>query len=221
MSFDITDILQYGSRIIVIFMCIPVHECAHAWAATKLGDETPTYQGRLTLNPFAHMDIIGTLGILLTGFGWGKPVQVNPLRFKQYRKGMALTAAAGPASNIVFALLTTIIGKFLYGAAVANGGEAIYWLYLICRYVTIINVGLAVFNLVPLYPLDGQKILAYFVGPKVNAFMDTYRTQLSLALIILIFSGVIDTPLNYLQTGILWLMDKLTIWVDPIVNAIF
>ena len=91
---DPQKILDYGAKLIVIFMCIPIHEYAHAWAATKLGDDTPRYQGRLSLNPLAHLDPIGALCIFFIGFGWGKPVQVNPIRFKNYRKGMALTAAA-------------------------------------------------------------------------------------------------------------------------------
>ena len=95
---DPQKILDYGAKLIVIFMCIPIHEYAHAWAATKLGDDTPRYQGRLSLNPLAHLDPIGALCIFFIGFGWGKPVQVNPIRFKNYRKGMALTAAAGPIS---------------------------------------------------------------------------------------------------------------------------
>ena len=108
---DQQKILDYGAKLIVIFMCIPIHEYAHAWAATKLGDDTPRYQGRLSLNPLAHLDPIGALCIFFIGFGWGKPVQVNPIRFKNYRKGMALTAAAGPISNIIMGLIGIVLYK--------------------------------------------------------------------------------------------------------------
>ncbi|MBR1739000.1 MAG: site-2 protease family protein [Ruminococcus sp.] len=220
-SFDISGLLEFGSRLIVLFMCIPVHEFAHAWAAVKLGDETPRYQGRLTLNPFAHFDILGGLMILFAGFGYGKPVQVNPLRFKQYRKGMALTAAAGPISNLIMAYIATVIYKFLLGAYEAKGTDALWWLTLIFMYIAIINVGLAVFNLIPIPPLDGQKIFAYFAPADVNRFMEQNQYYISLGLIVLVVSGALNRPLGFLENIWLTVMDKLTIWVDPIVSAVF
>ena len=122
---DPQKILDYGAKLIVIFMCIPIHEYAHAWAATKLGDDTPRYQGRLSLNPLAHLDPIGALCIFFIGFGWGKPVQVNPIRFKNYRKGMALTAAAGPISNIIMGLIGIVLYKLFYVGEGADKKELI------------------------------------------------------------------------------------------------
>lgn len=220
-------LLKYGSRLIILFMCIPVHEFAHAWAATKMGDDTPAYQGRLTLNPLAHLDPIGSIGILLCGFGWGKPVQVNPLRFKKYRKGMAITAAAGPLSNIIMALIATVVYKFVNGAYFntlihGNPNEALSWLSFIAYYFIVINIGLAVFNLIPVQPLDGEKIFSYFASDKFNAWIAQYQQIISLVVIgLLIFSDWLDGPLSWFQSGVLWLMDKLTFWVDPIVNAVF
>ena len=96
---DPQKILDYGAKLIVIFMCIPIHEYAHAWAATKLGDDTPRYQGRLSLNPLAHLDPIGALMLIVAGFGWAKPVGINPNNFRIRREGILKVSFAGPAAK--------------------------------------------------------------------------------------------------------------------------
>ena len=220
---NIDTLLNYGSRLIILIMCIPVHEFAHAWAATKLGDDTPTHQNRLTLNPLAHLDPIGSIGILLCGFGWGKPVQVNPARFNRkhsMRAGMAITAAAGPISNLIMALIGTIIYKLLLGAA-GNGSEALGWLAMITMYFIYINIGLAVFNLIPVAPLDGQKIVSYFLPDRINAKIAQYQTVISIAMLLILFSGLLDVPMWWVKSGIYWLLDKITFFMDPLVNTIF
>ena len=106
-SFDFVTVLVYIiSALVVIFITMPVHEWAHAFAATKLGDPTPRFSGRLSLNPFNHIDYIGALAILIIGFGWAKPVNVNPSYFRNYKKGMAITAFAGPLANLVVAFVS-------------------------------------------------------------------------------------------------------------------
>lgn len=214
------QILHYGVKLIIIFLVIPIHEFAHAWAADKMGDNTPKYQGRLTLNPLAHVDPLGAICIFFTGFGWGRPVQVNALNFRHYRKGMSLCAAAGPISNLIVGLGGMILYKLSYAMFLVNPSEALLWVSVIFQYFTLINVGLAVFNLIPVPPLDGSKILAYFTPPKFDKFMQENQLYISIAFMVLIITGALDAPLGWLQSGMFWIMDKLTFWVDIIIRAI-
>lgn len=222
---DALDILEIGSKLIVIFLCTPIHEFAHAWSANKLGDDTPLYQGRLTLNPLAHIDIIGAVSLFLCGFGWGKPVQVNPLRFKEYRKGMMLTALAGPVSNFILAFFSTVLYKVFWAAFLTAGSQAMYWVAYIFMIIGSLNLGLAAFNLIPVYPLDGEKIFAYFFGnirnQKLNSFMAQYGRYISIAFFLMIISGVLNRPLGAIQSFFWWILDKLTFWLDPLLKMIF
>ena len=227
MSLDF--LMTYAPRIIILFICQPVHEWAHAWSAYKLGDPTAANLGRKTLNPIAHLDPIGTLGILLCGMGWGKPVPVNPARFDRkhnMRKGMAITAAAGPISNFVMAFIATIIYKFLSGAyaatALTSPNQALQWLILIIYYVIVLNIGLGVFNLIPIQPLDGSKIFAYFAGDRINAKLSNYQQYITIIVMgLLVFTNILDRPISVVNTGFYKLMDLLTFWVNPIVRAVF
>lgn len=109
MNLNTSTLLEIFTKVIIIFLILPVHEYAHAWAAHKMGDDTAAYSGRLTMNPLAHIDILGALCLLFTGFGWAKPVPINPLKFKKQRLGVADTAAAGPASNLLVALIALLV----------------------------------------------------------------------------------------------------------------
>jgi Zn-dependent protease len=168
---------------IVIFggllLSIAVHEFAHAWAADRLGDPTPRIQGRLTLDPRAHLDPIGTLALLFTRFGWGKPVQFDPYNLKEPLRDAALISLAGPVTNIVIALaLALLINLNLI---------PFVWLYTGLVQVLVINVVLAIFNLVPVYPLDGSKILVALLpagaADEYNQFMRRYGMMVLLFLL--------------------------------------
>lgn len=219
--FDVETILKFGARIMIIFMVIPLHEFAHAWSANKMGDPTPRAQNRLNLNPFNHIDPIGALMIFFCGFGWGKPVQVNPNYFKKRKKGNALCSAAGPIANLIAALFGTMIYKVLYYACVKNYSDGLYWVTVLFYYFVIINIGLAVFNLIPIPPLDGSGILSYFTSYKVDRKIQQYSFYIMIGFVLLVFSGLLNGPLNWIDGKVFWLMEKLTFWLDPILKSIF
>ena len=171
-------------RLIILFLAIPIHEWAHAWSAYQLGDDTASMRGRMTLNPLAHLDPIGSLLLLFSGFGWGKPVPVNPYRMRTNpRAGMAISAAAGPFSNFVLAMLLAI--PFRLGwVGWYTGGFSIGSLLLIAIQI---NLGLMLFNLIPIYPLDGEKILMGLLPPRWGDNLLRLRPFGTLILAVLLF----------------------------------
>jgi len=140
-------------------MAVTIHEVSHGYIAWKLGDPTAHYTGRLTLNPIAHIDPIGALMLILVGFGWAKPVPVNPGYFKNPRRGMMWVALAGPVSNILFAVVFALVLKAVF----AFSSEYTAALFPLLRFGIVINVVLAAFNMVPIPPLDGSRVLANFL----------------------------------------------------------
>jgi Zn-dependent protease len=155
-----------------LLVAITVHEFAHALAADKLGDPTPRLQGRLTLNPLAHLDPLGTLGLLIFGFGWGKPVQFDPYNLQNPRRDAAIISFAGPLSNVV---LVTIFSLF-YRLFLSNPFEIMPVTLLVQAFVRI-NLSLAVFNLIPIHPLDGGKILLAFLPAQQARVADRIMRQ--------------------------------------------
>lgn len=191
--------------VFAVFCVFPIHEYAHAFVATKLGDDTPRLRGRLTLNPLAHIDIIGALMILIVGFGYAKPVPVNARRFKNPKAGMALTAFAGPVSNLLMAFIFSLVGNIISFAAYKAGvtSDLFRAVILFTALASQINVGLAVFNLLPIPPLDGSKILALVIPPKYYFKYLQYERYIIIGVFLLIFIGVLDIPLSFL-TGIIY-----------------
>ena len=179
-----SDPISFVVIAIGLIISVTIHEFAHAFVADKLGDPTPRYQGRVTLDPRAHLDPLGTLAILLIGFGWGRAVEFDPFNLKDPKKDTALIALAGPASNIILAtVLSILIGVFNLSGVVIS----------VMMPIIFINVMLAIFNLVPVYPLDGSKILQAIL-PKETAleyelFMNRYSNLVLIALILPLFNS--------------------------------
>lgn len=196
-GFTFDTVLSLLARVFVVFCTLPVHEYAHALVATKLGDDTPRLKGRLTLAPLAHIDLIGALMIFIVGFGYAKPVPVNPRRFKNPKAGMALTALAGPLSNIIMALFFMILcnlSLIFYGKTDMMFLSVAYSFFL---FAARINVGLAVFNLIPVPPLDGSRIINLIIPSKYYFKIMQYERYIILGIFALIFFGVLDVPLTF------------------------
>lgn len=182
------DIATLISRAIVLLVAFTIHELAHAYTADYLGDPTPRRQGRITLNPLAHLDPFGTIMLLISGFGWAKPVMVNPLNMRgNYRTSMAIVALAGPLSNIVMAVLFAIPFRLgLMQASMGSGGVIPSMGSLFTQFV-FINVVLALFNLIPVPPLDGYKILQGILPAEMAYQLRPLEQYGFLILILLIF----------------------------------
>ena len=201
--------------IVVLLFSLSVHESAHAWTADLLGDPTSRYLGRVTLNPLKHIDPIGTilfpvLGLLSGGFifGWAKPVSVNTRNLKNPKKDHLLIAAAGPLSNVmlaVFFLMGLKMISFLGLSFVRQEHAIVLPLFEMCRVGLFLNVILAVFNLIPIPPLDGSWILSGFLPDNLSIFIDRIRPYSFVLLILLLMSGVFSRILN----PILRLVDSL------------
>lgn len=221
-----SDIIFNGLiGLLVLFTCLPIHECAHAWVAEKMGDDTARRMGRITLNPLAHLDLLGSLCLLVSsisgiGFGWAKPVQVNPNNFKNKKLGMGLTALAGPASNFFLAFILMIIAKIIIYTS--GESETAAYIFTILYYMVLLNVGLTVFNFIPIPPLDGSKILASLLPNKLYYklyFSDKFQKAapfIQIAFILLILLNFLDPVLIFLQNAVFGALDFLTGFIDLI-----
>ncbi len=191
--------IRLFSRLFVIFCTMPIHEYAHALIATKLGDQTPRLSGRLTLNPMAHISPLGALMIILCGFGYAKPVSVNPRNFKDSKKGMALTAIAGPISNLILGFVFTFISAVISCFEYSTITNAFYSFFI---FAAVININLAVFNLLPIPPLDGSRILQLLIPAKYYYKFLEYERYVTIVVFILILTGVLSGPLSIMSNAI-------------------
>jgi len=203
-------------RLVILLLGIPIHEWAHAWSAYQLGDDTASLQGRMTLNPMAHLDPIGSLLLLFSGFGWGKPVPVNPYRMRTNpRAGMAISAAAGPISNFILAMLLAVPFRMDWadlGAAVTGRYMGNFSIGALLLTAIEINLGLMLFNLIPIYPLDGEKVLTGLLPPRWGNSLLRLRPYGMLIMAVLLFIlprsgvdliGIVITPVYGLLMSLL------------------
>jgi Zn-dependent protease len=203
MSYGTEGIFSLILSVPAVLLAITVHEFGHAFAAYKLGDETPRLSGRLTLNPLAHIDLMGALMIFLCGFGYAKPVSVNPRNFKDPKKGMAITAIAGPISNLIMGFFFTFLSIFVQTIFYKLDMMLLYPVVSFLYFAAAINVNLAVFNLLPIPPLDGSRILQLLIPAKYYYKFLQYERYVVIVVFILILTGVLSTPLAIISSLIL------------------
>ena len=195
-GFDFSYILSIIQSLIPALVCITLHELSHGYTAYLLGDDTAKSRGRLTLNPIKHMDVMGLLMMLVFHVGWAKPVPVNMYKFKNPKRGMALTALAGPMSNLVIAVVFMFVSGLLYIPLYSSGVG--YFFLGMLQLTAYISVGLGLFNLIPIPPLDGSKVLFSLMSDDKYYKLMRYERYGGILMLILVASGVIGRPLSSL-----------------------
>ena len=191
----------------VMLLAIVCHECAHGWVSYKLGDPTAKNAGRLTLNPLKHIDPMGALCMLVFRVGWAKPVPIDPRYYADRKKGIIQVSIAGPAVNFALAFLSLFLEGIFF--KFGSSESAIIWIACqLCYYSAVLNIGLCLFNLIPIPPLDGSKILGMVSHPVARVYQKLHRYW-RIILIILLVTGILSRPLSWMNEVILNFMWKL------------
>lgn len=212
-NMDWAGLLDFGLTALAVLVCLTVHEVSHGLAAYFLGDPTAKRQRRLSLNPLRHLDIFGTLMMLVAGFGWAKPVPVDMRYFRRPKLGMAVTALAGPASNFLLAYIALLIRALLFPFYQSGAGAAVELCIVFCVSVATLSIGLGLFNLIPIPPLDGSKILEGVLPDRVYYTILRYERVGMIALMLLLWSGIADGPLWLARNWVLSKMASGTVWL--------
>ena len=207
-SLDWSVLIEFALRVIPALLCITLHELSHGYVAYLLGDTTARDAGRLTLNPVRHIDPMGLLMMLIFRFGWAKPVPVNMYRFDNPKRGMAITALAGPASNVLICIVFLALYGLLYIPLYFHSvlGEAGGYLLEMLYMTAYISLAMGVFNLLPIPPLDGSKVLYSVLSDEAYIKLMRYERYGMIALWLLVWSGTFGSPLS---TATAWVFDKL------------
>lgn len=203
-------IAQILAVLLIVFLILPFHEWAHAFTASLMGDKSVKYRGRLSINPLSHIDPMGALCLLLFGFGWAKPVPIDPRNFRNPKFGMAVTAIMGPVANLIAALAGMLIFNAIYFFAPEFfiGGFGRFAVAFLSYYISC-NIGLAVFNLIPIPPLDGSKVLFLFLPDKAVDFCYRYQQIFFMVLFIGLWVGVFNGVLSVATSGLFDALDWL------------
>lgn len=212
-------VATYAARAIALLIAIPFHEAAHAWAASRLGDDTAKDAGRLSMNPLRHFDPMGAVCMLIVGFGWARPVPIAATsNFKNPKRDMALSAAAGPLSNLLLAFVFVIVYKVMYYLA----PQTAVWMFIfqVVSTMVSINITLAVFNMLPVPPLDGSRIFLSFLPQNLYFGVMRYERFIMFGLFALLWLGVLNRPLGFLVNGAVSILFYLTGFVEIILRAI-
>lgn len=205
---DWSVLINILESVIPALLCITLHELAHGFAAYKLGDDTAKNAGRLTLNPIKHIDVFGLIMMIVFKFGWAKPVPVNMYKFKKPKNGMAVTAAAGPVCNVLLTcVLLFVYGFIYYPLAAAETGLARFVLVTVSS-ASYISIALAIFNIIPIPPLDGSKVLFSLLHERTYFKLMQYERYGMILLLVIVASDAIASPLT---TAVQFVYDKL--WV--------
>lgn len=219
-----------------ILISLTVHEYCHGYAAYKCGDNTAKWHGRLTLNPIKHLDPIGTIMMLIFGFGYAKPVPINPRNFKQHRLGLCFVSIAGPLSNVLLAIIGALalfvsLEFFPESFALVSQDGFIYtrattqlqlvWMQFILNFI-FANAALAVFNLLPIPPLDGSRIISSFLPAKLAYYYNKYENYIMLIVLALLYMNILDGAIYFLRGGLLsgleWLVELIPFRASEIIN---
>lgn len=197
------DILHYIYLIPAVLIAITLHEFAHGFVSWKLGDPTPKEEGRLTLNPIKHLDPIGALCLLVFHMGWAKPVMINPNYYKNPKAGTVLVSLAGPVMNFIISIVSMLVMGIYIKSGLYDISDVLEYIYIFFYYLAVINVGLGIFNLIPIPPLDGSKVLGAILPEKLYFNYMRYEKYFALILIVLLWLGWLSGPINILNDIVL------------------